>query len=80
MKLNKFSVTNYRSITRNSKITLQDFTVLVGKNNEGKSNMENMRLVFLIIFILREDQIIIGNVIFRYTLKIKGVQKNQLLF
>ena len=39
MKLKKFSVTNYRSITRTSNIILQDFTVLVGKNNEGKSNL-----------------------------------------
>ena len=39
MKLKSFSVSNYRSITRTSKIILQDFTVLVGKNNEGKSNL-----------------------------------------
>lgn len=39
MKLKEFSVENYRSITNASKIKLQDFTVLVGKNNEGKSNL-----------------------------------------
>ncbi|MDE6470879.1 MAG: AAA family ATPase [Eubacterium sp.] len=39
MKLVNFSVTNYRSITKAHKINLQDFTVLVGKNNEGKSNL-----------------------------------------
>lgn len=39
MKLIEFSVTNYRSITQANKIKLQDFTVLVGKNNEGKSNL-----------------------------------------
>ena len=39
MKLNEFSVNNYRSITNANKIKLQDFTVLVGKNNEGKSNL-----------------------------------------
>jgi hypothetical protein len=39
MRLNKFSVTNYRSIASKSDISLQDFTVLVGKNNEGKSNL-----------------------------------------
>ena len=37
MKLVEFSVTNFRSITH--KIKLQDMTVLVGKNNEGKSNL-----------------------------------------
>lgn len=41
MDLIEFSVTNYRSITTANKIKLQDFTVLVGKNNEGKSNLLN---------------------------------------
>jgi len=39
MKLISFSVTNYRSITTAHKINLDDLTVLVGKNNEGKSNI-----------------------------------------
>ncbi len=39
MKLVEFSVTNFRSITKAHKIRLQDMTVLVGKNNEGKSNL-----------------------------------------
>ena len=39
MKLKEFSVTNYRSITSAHKISMQNFTVLVGKNNEGKSNL-----------------------------------------
>lgn len=39
MKLIKFSVTNYRSTTKAYKISLENFTVLVGKNNEGKSNL-----------------------------------------
>ncbi len=41
MKLVEFSVTNYRSITVANKIKLHDCTVLVGKNNEGKSNLLN---------------------------------------
>lgn len=41
MDLIEFSVTNYRSITTANKIKLHDFTVLVGKNNEGKSNLLN---------------------------------------
>lgn len=39
MKLIDFSVTNYRSITTAHKIALKNLTVLVGKNNEGKSNL-----------------------------------------
>jgi predicted ATP-dependent endonuclease of OLD family len=39
MNIVKFSVTNYRSITQASKIPISGITVLIGKNNEGKSNM-----------------------------------------
>ena len=39
MKLSAFSVTNYRSITSANKIKLDDLTILLGKNNEGKSNI-----------------------------------------
>ncbi len=39
MKLVEFSVSNYRSITTAHKIKLKNLTVLVGKNNEGKSNL-----------------------------------------
>lgn len=39
MKLSVFSVVNYRSITTARKIKTNNMTVLVGKNNEGKSNI-----------------------------------------
>lgn len=39
MQLTCFTVTNYRSITTAYKIQLKNVTVLVGKNNEGKSNL-----------------------------------------
>lgn len=39
MKLASFSVNNYRSITTAHKIQTHNMTVLVGKNNEGKSNI-----------------------------------------
>jgi len=39
MKLSSFSVINYRSITNARKIQTNNMTVLVGKNNEGKSNI-----------------------------------------
>jgi predicted ATP-dependent endonuclease of OLD family len=37
--LESFSVENYRSITQARQITLADSTVLLGPNNEGKSNI-----------------------------------------
>ena len=39
LKLISFSVSNYRSITVAHKINMKQMTVLVGKNNEGKSNI-----------------------------------------
>lgn len=39
MRLLSFSVTNFRSITDAHKIPIGDSTVLIGKNNEGKSNV-----------------------------------------
>lgn len=39
MELVNFSVTNYRSITKAHKVSVSDTTVLIGRNNEGKSNL-----------------------------------------
>src|SRR5262245_12182734 len=39
MKLVAFSVHNYRSIKSTPRIELSNLTVLVGPNNEGKSNL-----------------------------------------
>ena len=39
MKLTSFSVENFRSITKANKIEVGQSTILVGPNNEGKSNI-----------------------------------------
>lgn len=39
MRLQSFSVTNYRSIDKAHRIPISDSTVFIGKNNEGKSNL-----------------------------------------
>ncbi len=39
MKLNSFSITNFRSIIKAHDIPINDISILVGKNNEGKSNI-----------------------------------------
>lgn len=39
MKLVNFSISNYRSISTAYKLPLTDYTVIVGPNNEGKSNI-----------------------------------------
>ena len=39
MRLASFTVTNFRSITRARKINMGPITVLIGPNNEGKSNI-----------------------------------------
>ncbi|MCR9171332.1 MAG: AAA family ATPase [bacterium] len=39
MNLVSFSVTNFRSITKAHKVPIKQMAVLIGKNNEGKSNL-----------------------------------------
>lgn len=39
MQLTYFTVSKYRSITNAYKLDLQNLTILIGKNNEGKSNL-----------------------------------------
>ena len=39
MQLVNFSVSNFRSITKAHKVAVSETTVLIGKNNEGKSNL-----------------------------------------
>src|SRR4051794_15086711 len=39
MRLDVFSIQRYRSIITAERLRLGDFTVLVGPNNEGKSNI-----------------------------------------
>ena len=39
MKIVSFSVKNYRSIVEANKINISNLNVLLGKNNEGKSNI-----------------------------------------
>ena len=39
MRLVSFSVTNYRSLTTAHKLPLSNATILLGQNNEGKSNL-----------------------------------------
>ena len=39
MKLAEFEITNYRNITHPVKIRLGQYNVIIGKNNEGKSNI-----------------------------------------
>lgn len=51
MRLIGFSVTNYRSITTAHKIQMSNMTVLVGKNNEGKSNI--LRALSLAMDVMR---------------------------
>ena len=52
MQLVKFSATNYRSITAAHRIALSGVTVLIGKNNEGKSNL--LRALEAAMLLLRQ--------------------------
>ena len=39
MRITNFSVENFRSITKASELPLDDFSILIGPNNQGKSNI-----------------------------------------
>lgn len=47
MKITSFSVENYRSITKARKIPINNYTLLVGPNNEGKSNILHALALFM---------------------------------
>lgn len=51
MKISTIQIKNYRSI-KDAKIALCDLTVLLGKNNEGKSNL--LRAINVAISTLQE--------------------------
>jgi len=54
MKLVQFSVSKYRSITEGYKLPLDQYVVLVGPNNEGKSNV--LRALVLSLRMLTESR------------------------
>lgn len=54
MQLSNVSISNYRSITDAYKIDLSNLTVLLGKNNEGKTNI--IKAINLGMDILRNIQ------------------------
>ena len=58
MKLASFTVNNYRSITSANKIAFSDITILVGKNNEGKSNL--LRAINISMTALKYHQDVYG--------------------
>lgn len=41
MKIDRFSMKNYRSIVEKQEIDLKDLSIIIGPNNEGKSNILN---------------------------------------
>lgn len=67
MRLTSFSVSNYRSITKAHSVSLHDLTVLIGKNNEGKSNI--LRALDAAMSLLR-----------RHSVKEKGSQSSRLFY
>lgn len=50
MRLIEFSISNYRSIRRQTKLTPGNFTTLIGPNNEGKTNtLRALTIAFAVI-------------------------------
>lgn len=57
MRLSSLTVTNFRSITKAHKLHFGDSTVLIGPNNEGKSNI--LRALVTAIRVLRRGQLML---------------------
>ncbi|NTU99094.1 AAA family ATPase [Candidatus Falkowbacteria bacterium] len=55
MQLVNFSVTNFRSITIAHKVALSGTTILIGKNNEGKSNI--LKALDIAMLVLQEHAV-----------------------
>jgi len=56
MRLVQFSVTNFRSITKAHKIKIDETTIIIGKNNEGKSNLLNALSTSMGILTSKEER------------------------
>ena len=52
MKLSSISISYYRSITEAYKISMSNMVVLIGKNNEGKTNI--IKAIILAMTILED--------------------------
>ena len=61
MRLCSISVRNYRSIAKASELNFGNYTVLIGPNNEGKSNILNAIALSLKFFALRAGRPHIGS-------------------
>jgi len=81
MKLSDFSVVNYRSITTARKIKTNNMTVLVGKNNEGKSNiLRALTLAMDIMKIYSKDPRSLQIAVRPYLIIIRGKKIIQYLY
>lgn len=71
MKLVAFTVKNYRSITDAYKLPLGQRSILVGPNNEGKSNLLG-GIALALTVISRGDVMPTGRILYRYALPRRG--------
>jgi putative ATP-dependent endonuclease of OLD family len=55
MQIKAFSVKNFRSITTASELPLYDFSILIGPNNEGKSNLLKALVISLKLLDLKSS-------------------------
>ncbi len=63
MRANSISVSRYRSINEAAKVPLGDATVLIGRNNEGKSNF--LRALEIAFFVIEATATTTGMIRFR---------------
>lgn len=74
MRLETFSVSNYRSITKAHRLRISDSTVLLGQNNEGKSNLLSaLATAMTVVSQLADGRIVRGRVRFEYGLRVRNL-------
>ena len=76
MRLTKVSVQKYRSIDRQAAFNVDDYTVLVGPNNQGKSNL--LRAAVLAMEVVRRWSLDPGLSSRRLTPRLAAVPRNRL--
>lgn len=64
MKLVSTTISNFRSVTSAYKVALRDLTVLVGPNNEGKSNV--LTAISIALSLLERGQYFLSGKVLRY--------------
>lgn len=78
MKINSISIANYRSITTVKELPLSDYSVILGKNNEGKTNI--LSAIKLAIVSLKIKAAMLDDTILRKTAFFQNGEEKKIIY